>query len=223
MNLSDLIIIYLACGAPFGVYHFTKRGPSLANAKWLAVAGSFLFWPIFVFGFLVRHFISGNGTVQTAATAGRVEQIRNQIEAIAFFDSSMTSLFEFRDVYYRFISLLTAAVEKPPVRNELFEVSGHTNNKLASRCLARRNLERLTFHQTCVRNEFVDLIRALADGAQDPDEIITLAAALTQYLGDKDATAELKSLLSTTANANRPENLPVKEEALAAGSAGTVN
>lgn len=194
MKLTDLIIIYLACGSPFGVYQITKRQPA-GSTRWAVIVSSFLFWPIFAVTLLVDLFVSQDARVKALAHS-QIEHIRSEVESIAFSDATIVSVFEFREVFYRFAGLLEAAREQEgPKTNELFEISGHGDKSLASRCLARRNRERLAFHQMQVRNEFVDLISEIAGIEHERDEIIGLALQLVDQLGDEEAKADLTALL----------------------------
>jgi hypothetical protein len=45
MNLTDFLIIYFACGAPFGVYYFLQnRSDSVSSKLWLNAFFTFAFW-----------------------------------------------------------------------------------------------------------------------------------------------------------------------------------
>lgn len=130
-----------------------------------------------------------------------VEQIRSKIEEIAFSEGTTSSLFEFREVFYRFTGLFEAAYAAMPKRSssKIFEISGHPDNQLASRCMVRRNRERLLFHQACARNEFVDVLATLAGFAPSADSVIHLGIELAEHLGDDDAVADLTALGRTDA------------------------
>jgi hypothetical protein len=162
------------------------------------IVSSFLFWPAFAIVWVARRLTSLNSN---NGAASRIEQIRNKIEGIAFSDGSTASLFEFREVYYRFTGLFEAANAAMPKRfsSEVFEISGHPDNRLASRCLVRRNRERLLFHQACARNEFVDVLAGLAGYEESERQVIGLGIELAEHLGDDDAVADLTALERKTA------------------------
>ena len=201
MTVTDLIIIYLACGSPFGVHQITRRQNGQASTSWLIVLASFLFWPGFATALLIGRFVSENVGNEDAS---RIERFRTEIERVGFTGEATSSLFEFREVFYRFTGLIEAANSKPPVKatNELFEVSGHANKSLASKCLARRNREKLAYHQTQARNEFVDIIAELANNEFHREEITSIAIKFTAYLKDDTATSDLTALLSRPAKRN---------------------
>jgi hypothetical protein len=194
VNLSELLIIYLACGSPFGVYQFTRSQLPLSLAGWARIISSFLFWPGFAIMWLAARLTSRHSKEGDAGSP--VEQIRSKIEDIAFSEGTTSSLFEFREVFYRFTGLFEAAYAAMPKRSssEIFEISGHPDNQLASRCIVRRNRERLLFHQVCARNEFVDVLAGAAAFGQSDDAIIRLGIELAEHLGDGDAVADLAAL-----------------------------
>src|SRR5258706_12375398 len=108
MNLNDLIIIYLACGAPFGVYQITKRQQDRSTKSWIVILASLLFWPVFVVALLVDRFVF-DGHRAEAATNARIESIRTEIERVAFSAGATALLFEFREAFYRFTGRFQAA------------------------------------------------------------------------------------------------------------------
>ena len=211
MKLSDLLIIYLACGSPFGVYQITSGRQERSFRRYIVIAASFLFWPIFVVSLLLRRRSFGEKNAEITANA-LIENIRAELERVAFAGGETTALFEFREVFYRFTGLFEAAnaanTEKTP--RALFDVSGHTNKNLASQCLARRNREKLSFHQTLARNEFVDMIADLSRDKKICNEIGRLALELTRHLGDSAATDDLIALLPDQSAATFVE--PIKQD-----------
>ena len=211
MNATDLIIIYLACGSPFGVYQITKWQEGQSAGSLAKTLMSFLLWPMFAVTLLVNRL---NRDRPEEAANGRVEDIRSAIERIAFSEGSTAALFDFREVYYRFTGLFEAAntkIAKKP-SSELFEVSGHHNKDLASRCLARRNREKLAYHQTLARNEFVDLISELANRQPGGSEITELALELADHLRDDDTSADLTAILSVQVRSTSPGITDLEEE-----------
>ncbi len=185
MSWSDLAIIYLACGAPVGV-HFITRREKIPVPR---AAASFIFWPVFVVliltGCLTREEISSSAA----------EQIRCEIEQLAFHEGSSVALFEFRDVFSRYEGLseiVRLADNNALDRNaELFAAMDRKSASLATRCAARRNNSRLIFHQERARQEFVELIAEIA--AAD-DRVIELALRLADQVGDHDARRAISQI-----------------------------
>src|SRR5438309_1949702 len=159
MNVTDLIIIYFACGSPLGVYYFTCHKDDLSLRAVLGMLIRFLIWPLSALPLIRNRFFSSNPPAE-ASLDRKTGYIRAELENIAFSESDASSIFEFREVISRFVALTTQAKIIPAEKrgNEVFAVSGHKNATLAAACLARRNRERILFHQTQARNDFVEVI-----------------------------------------------------------------
>lgn len=193
MGPIDFTIIYLACGSPFAVYHITKRTETLSLAEAGMIAATFFLWPAFALPLALRRLFParfGN----RPSLRDRRGQIRSEIERIAFAEGPTAAVFEFREVYERFTGLFEAADLSGAYANELFKVTGHVNRDLASRCLARRNREKLDYHRSIARNEFVDLIADLSSRTPAAIEILRLAIELADHLGDEHTASDLGAL-----------------------------
>ncbi len=197
MNATDLIIIYLACGSPFAVFQATTREKGRSGVNWARVMMSFLFWPVFAITLLAGK-IFPNEARSKAEFQNRLEGLRLDFEQVAFAGESISSLFEFRETFYRFVGLSEAADEVQSGRStaEIFEISGHKNKSLATRCLARRNTNRLSIHRAAARDEFVDLISRLTVTASSRIEITSLALELADHLHDQIAADAFQASVS---------------------------
>lgn len=183
MSLVELIIIYLACGAPFAVFRATSSDAG-ASTKWLSFATALIGWPIFAAMLLFRRV-----RIATAAPDADIERLRVQMETAAFPDREIQGVFDFRETFYRFVGLSNAVNEpesdKPAT--ELFEIGGGGNTQTAARCLARRNRIRLHRHYLKARLEFMSSIAERAD-----EDLNSLASELAVHLGDPLARGELQ-------------------------------
>jgi len=196
MNVTDLIIIYLACGSPFGVYQITKRQPARSGVEWLKIVLSFLLWPVYLADLLIGRIFNSRERADEDRRY-RIEEIRLDIEHLAFSGEPISLLFEFREVFSRFTGL-SDAVNAPNARStkEIFAVTDHDNKLLGSRCLDRRNAKRLAFHRALARNEFVDLLSRLTIDVLVRIDLATLGTELAEHLQDPDLKADLTSLLA---------------------------
>jgi hypothetical protein len=198
MTVLNLLIIYLACGSPFGVYQLTKDNGTGTSADRLLVIASFLLWPIFLFILIYERL-----GPRIVTSKDRIESIRSEIENLAFGSGSTGSLFEFREVFYRYAGLVEAAeANHDRFSAELFEISQHDKTAIASKCLSRRNRAKVEFHKTIARNEFVDLISGLI--SLDSREVLSLAIDLASELNDSTAIEELRSLTGELPFTNEP-------------------
>jgi hypothetical protein len=213
MNVTDLIVIYLACGSPFGVYQITRRRPGRSGINWVRVVSSFVLWPAYAAALLAGRFLPNTARGE-AKRHSITEDIRFDIEQLVFPEASISSLFEFREIFYRYAGLSEAADVSSTVTAsiEIFEISGHSNKGLASRCLTRRNGERLAFHRVSARNEFVDLLFRLTDAATNRDEVVGLALKLADNLQDRDLCFDLTALLSIPPTSNSARKSDLEKE-----------
>lgn len=182
MSLVELIIIYLACGAPFAVFKATSRDAK-ASTKWLVFVTALIGWPVFAAMLITRR-------VRTASSShdAAIEQLRVQMESAAFPDNEIQGVFDFREMYYRFVGLSNAVNEPESARpgTELFEIGGGANNDTAARCLARRNRIRLHRHYLKARREFMSSVAERSD-----ESLNALASELAVHLGDPLVRGEL--------------------------------
>ena len=193
MTVSDYMIIYLSAGAPFAVYVFLQMSGTPLVRRILTAFGAMLVWPVAAAIWIVRRFrgIEPFG-FESADKSRRINSLANSLERSILGNGSTVSLYEWREIYERYtgLSLAVAEAEDNSDDNELFEVAGNKNGKLGTVCLNRRNRNRLIFHHTQARNDFLDaLIRAKCDG-----DAFGLALELAALLDDADAAADLKSM-----------------------------
>jgi hypothetical protein len=213
MNATELIIIYLACGSPFCVYEAANRRDVLTPNLIATLLFHFLLWPVAAVRRLVRMAASGSSSGASGLDRS-VEQIRFEIENLAFTEGTAAGVFEFREVFDRFVGLSIAAAGDAVggQLTELMTISGHAKPELASRCADRRNGERLVFHQLRARNEFVELIADLARSSVHSNKIVLSAQHLATLLRDTDALDDLSLLVSE--NLPRPSPCPIEKNRL---------
>src|SRR5256885_12344996 len=94
MNAIDLIVIYLAIGAPFAVYVLTTRQLDRRNATRRA-AEMWLLWPLIGVMMLSRRIAAGPSSENTRRNA--LATLRSQIEEVACRRDSFESIVEFRN------------------------------------------------------------------------------------------------------------------------------
>src|SRR5207248_1465145 len=128
MKTTDLIIIYFACGAPLGVYYFTRLAGGSATSVIWALA-RFLVWPVSAAVLLRDKFLAGRPS-EEAILDRMINDIRARIEGLAFAGASTAAVFDFRDVFTRFTSLTSELRNNPEKlsNHEIFTISGHENS-----------------------------------------------------------------------------------------------
>lgn len=183
MRISELLIIYLACGAPFAVHRATSTG----RVDWPLFAVALLAWPFFAVRLIGKHFLHGQDNNRDL----QVEHIRRQIEAIAFPANEMRFVFEFREIFYRFVGLSQALSSPVGGHAQLFEITGHANASTAARCLARRERARLERHAAAARSDLISAVGELP--VDDQPALTALIAELSASVGNPIAADELVS------------------------------
>lgn len=191
MNLADLLIIYFACGAPFVVYQFTAHHKARNAKAILKIIWHICLWPVYAVLLLNARLFAKDGRDETVHDR-HIKYLRSEIEQLAFANGSAASIFDFREIFNRYVGLSEAAnTVSTNVTDDFFEIAMVENKPLASACVARRNREKLAFHQTSARNDFVDLI---SDLTIDHSELLQLAIHLAAQVNDQVAVDDLNAL-----------------------------
>lgn len=200
MNFYDFIIIYLACGAPFGVFYFVnqrKRESHVLIRTFLIT----LFWFPFAFR-LLQKVISKKSP---SAPLSKKEILRDEeinatkkdLERIFLKHDVRISIFELREVFDRYIGLTMAAESQEittPENSLIFKVAGNQNAELASTCYQRRNRKLLSFHQTLAGQDFFKLISEFVARFPDAAQIESISLKLVKVLDDETTEKSLRKL-----------------------------
>ncbi len=112
MNLTEFLIIYLACGAPFGVFYFFQNHTKLVLGKlWLNTIITFAFWIPFAYRHLHENkilnkvFSSDAEVILDVAQEKKLKSIQKQFENFLRESNLKISLYEFRETIDRYIGL----------------------------------------------------------------------------------------------------------------------
>lgn len=225
MTFFDLIIIYLACGAPFGVYYFLHyRKRSFSRQIWIKSILAFLFWIPFAYRLLrngkIRRKLFNLGFNSNTFTESQPEKqlflLQHRIEKFSLESRSPISIFEIREVFDRYCGLTLAIQNVGENFNEknenaaaLFRIAERENVKLGAICLQRRNQKRLEFHQTQASKDFLKLIGHLSRITDQTDILRKLSIQFVELLKDEKTVIEIEKLFSSSLQTDK--KLPVKE------------
>src|SRR5687768_12515458 len=125
MNLTDFIIIYLACGTPFGVYHFIDNRKS--NSHWLKSLLTFFVWIPYALKLLREKFIGHYSNLNSGKTKNlsleieiSLEKTKKELECLLITEIKNFSTFEFRETVERYIGLTISnrSENKKPTEKE---------------------------------------------------------------------------------------------------------
>lgn len=204
MNILELTILYLACGAPFAVYSVFNqqlRVNILKKAVWAIL--TILFWIPFAL-LLSRGFVTkklkelnkraskpGDPKLQT-----RIASLESLIAEILYRGKGQFSVFEVRELLGRYVGLTLETRNQEAAQtdeiNELFGVADHPDSPLASACLNRRNRLRLKQHQMQARSELLHLFSVVNALAANKNEFLSAIAEFAELIGDQS----MKNLIS---------------------------
>jgi hypothetical protein len=208
MRLSEIITIYLAAAAPFGVAHF-QRGRGRMARRLVGASCVGLAWPLTAVSFLsgtkAERDADGDGADEEteARDEARMERVRR-----AIFDSLLRveelyettrgtcdeharhAFFAARESVERYAGLTEAAaraqLHAPPTPRELetCRVGGRVGEDLlvAGRCLHRRNVIRLRLQRERARGE---MLHALAEAG----ELVRASATFASHASAADEAA----------------------------------
>jgi hypothetical protein len=201
MKLSDFIIIYLACGAPFAVFYFLQhrreKNSLLVYLKTLCLVFVWIPYAIWLLHESVTKYLLKREAVKNSAV-GTLENFEKGFSKFVFETDGEISVFDFREVFERYTGLTLAknsAESIPPKSSEeIFRVALRQNIKLGAQCLHRRNLKRIESHQDGARHDFVNLVFDLKQIVPETEELGKLSFELVKFLNDDQAAEDLRKV-----------------------------
>jgi hypothetical protein len=206
INISDLLIIYLACGAPCGVYFFLQNRKKLSSKKlWLKSFLTVFVWIPYAFN-LLHDFATNKSRAsqlnEFQSLNKRISKIQKLLLELNFDSSSKMSLFEFREVLERYAGLTMAVnfadMSPNQAEKEVFRVAMRQNIALGANCLHRRNRQRLLFHQTLARRDFLQILAELKLFVSEKEKLRDLAIEFVEMLKDFQAQESLVEIFNQT-------------------------
>lgn len=207
MNLVDLLIIYLTCGAPFGVYYFFQNRNYSASFKLIfhSILVALIWIPYAIR--LLQSFVTKKFRSDEFAENNQTDSVINEIERkfaqIIYEESSEISVYDFRETFERYLGLAKAAsTEAIGIDAELYQISDHENKKLASEILSRRNRSRLNAHHILARRDFLRMIEKIDSTFSAKEKIRTLAFDFVKILNDVEAQKQLHKIFENPAQSD---------------------
>ena len=226
MNFIDLLIIYLACGAPFGVYYLFQNHAQ-ANTRFLRIKTflNFIFWIPFAFSLLygnknLRKFL--HKLAETNSSEVKADETlqcyQKQIEKTFSESDLKISIYEFREIIERYVGLTLVnsadAAEIGEREKEIFRVSDIKNVELGAVCFMRRNRKRLSFHQTRARKDFLHLIESILDARSNRVRLELSAIEMVNSLKDYEARKILEIMFANSLQSDTRQTVKKREKDL---------
>ena len=170
VTITDAVIIYLACGAPLGMYRAHSQGRTVGGILMVV-----LMWPV------AAARLAASAVRQAASDPrDRLLSIRGEIESRALAGSSPEEMFEFREVFERYSGLAQALAESSsPAVAGIFDLTDHPSKPLALSCLLRSQHAKLRRHAAAARAEIAAILSDRR--SREMDELVSQLADL---LGD---------------------------------------
>lgn len=201
MNITDLIVIYLACGSPLGVYFFLNN--HLSNRKKFLLTKTIfavLLWLPFAGYLLLKKSDFKKAQFSSEINEKKILYVRKQIEAILLETNSSITIFNFREIVERYVGLSSVIFnENTEITNskkEIFEISHNSNIQLATICYNRRNRKRLRFHHISARQDFLNVIFKMSKFSSDKNKLGNLSGELIELINDFEARKSLQKIFA---------------------------
>ncbi len=227
MNLRDLFIIYLACGAPFGVYYFLQnRNHPETKILWLKSLLRFVFWIPFAIQIVARKSLFTNlyayrfdkSSNSDAKKEIEIEEIKKLFENTFAEQDISLSIYEFREIFDRYVGLSVEIQseneEFSPSETEIFRITNHSNKNLAEICLHRRNRKRLSFHQKLARRDFFEIFNRIFDKSSEPQTLFDKTLKLADLINDSEAREILEKFSKESLQTQAQQNVRNLEKEL---------
>lgn len=202
MTLTDLLIIYLAFGAPLAVYKYLQNRGTQIGRRILLSSFTFVFWLpaaaeigylYFTNAYFGGAFVSRRDLVSADEKLSAMrESLSNELIKCA----RGSRVHDLRETVDRYVGLAGAArnsIGQAATENELFQAAGREKDQLSSICLMRRNLHRLERHHIQASADFVELFGWISDR---PDALASLDSGIeiARQLDDHETVRKLSAL-----------------------------
>jgi hypothetical protein len=222
MNLYDFLIIYLACGAPLGVYYFlqNRKTPNFERLR-LKTVLNFLFWIPFAYRLLQKskilqgafRNIFDHHSALDAEAEKNIYAIRKRLEKIYLESNLKLSIYEVREILDRYAGLTLECQfehinsQTARTKSGIFQITGHKNAELAVICLERRNRKRLLLHQTEARRDFLHLLSELFDSGSELKSLESAAIEFVTLLKDAAARKTIEKMFDFRTQTEKAANV----------------
>jgi hypothetical protein len=191
MNFSDIIIVYLTLGSPFGVYYY------LQNRSVLMAFVVALLWIPFSIKLLQSKITKALTINEFDVKFNSVSDVKKNLEQLLHENDTQLSIFEIREVLERYIGLTISANQKTDEignnETEIFRIADFANVKLGGICLHRKNQSKLLYHQTLAKKDFLKLISNLENQSLQ-NRAFDSAKNLAKFLDDSDTQKNIEKL-----------------------------
>lgn len=223
MPISEILIVYLALGAPLAVYKYLETRGVSGQRRFLVSLATFFFWIPFAIRLSVRHLTNASNNTHFVSPVLKKSSSRggrNRLEAAraAVIEAGCRlSIHDVREVIERYVGLSEAAAvnDGPDGRDKatnFLEAAGRSG-KLGAICLSRRERNRMQRHLDDARQSFLDLFAQLAGKERSRVQAIRRGVELALVVGDIEVADHLTELETHTWSATGDEETRINPRA----------
>jgi hypothetical protein len=190
MDFTEIIIVYLALGSPFGVYYY------LQNHSIIKAVCVLLLWIPYAYTLSQGKVTNLLPNDEFVVNFKLVSIYKKLIEQYLSKNLPQFSIFETREVLERYIGLTLSQKESNEIgknETEIFQIAGSKNVKLGGICLHRRNQTKLNYHQTLARRDFLKLLNECVH-FEDNNKVYDSAIQIATILDDVETEKAIKNL-----------------------------
>jgi len=206
MTATDILIIYLAFGAPIAVYKFLQNHDTRIARRYLVAIGTFLFWipaAVRIGHLYISNAYFGNGfvsPVDSDSSEMLISDLREDVRSELVRAGAGVGMHDARETVDRYVGLASAvrsgAALGGTAHQNFFEAAARKDSGIGVHCMKIRNRRRLERHHSQSRKEFLKL---LADFAGPSQPAMKSALKLARQLDDSETFEQLRQLITNKA------------------------
>lgn len=201
VTIFDIVIIYLALGAPIAVDRFLgDAGNGASRLGRAAVTG--LFWIFLIPAFSHRYFKNVLRRREQIGNSFRQEDpmipLTRYVDLVSRTSGSYPGVFPLRDSVERYLGvarLLRDSREANEIEcGALFEITSHPDPVTGSVCLDRRNRSLIARHHRDAADELIRICDKIAQGSDHPLKVTDGFRSVFEATGDAKAIKRLSAM-----------------------------
>jgi hypothetical protein len=214
MTVVDILIIYLAFGAPIAVYKYLQNRDARMMRRCLISLATFLFWipaAVHIGHLYISNAYFGNAFVSPVASDSEmlISDLRENVRSELVRLGGGVGMHDTRETVDRYAGLAGAVRSGVELggsaHRNLFEAAGRKDFELGVHCINIRNRRRLEQHHIQSRKDFLKLFEEAVDSSEYSTAMRS-ALKLTRQLDDSETFEQLRELMNEKAEVWKSES-----------------
>ena len=208
MTATDILIIYLAFGAPIAVYKFLQNHDTRIARRYLVAIWTILFWipaAVRIGHLYISNAYFGNGfasPVDSDSSEMLISDLREDVRSELVRVGAGVGMHDARETVDRYVGLASAvrcgAALGSTAHQNFFEAAARKDSGIGVHCMKIRNRRRLERHHSQSRKEFLKLFADSA-GSRENQPAMKSALKLARQLDDSETFEQLRELITNKA------------------------